>query len=74
MHQRYSKAPRRQIVSYRRRNVIRRVSADNRGEEGPGAEGAGGESVGVGLAGGGFGIVKLRGVGGGTVGLEAVCG
>lgn len=74
MHQRNPKAPRRQIVSHRRRNVVRRVSADNRGEEGPGAEGAGGEGVGVGLARGGFGVVELGCVGGGAVGLEAVCG
>lgn len=74
MHQRNAKAPRCQVVSHRCRNVIRRISADNRGEEGPGSEGAGREGIGVGLAGGGFGVVELGCVGGRAVGLEAVCG
>lgn len=45
MHPRNNVTPQRQIVHCWVRNVVGRVQTDQRGEEGPGAEGAGGEGI-----------------------------
>ena len=74
MHQGNPKRPRGQVIGHGRRDVIGRIPADNRGEEGPGAESARGERVAGGSAVGGLAIVESGGVGFGGVGLEAVCG